>query len=414
MFRQIFNAYKTSFTGLSRESWLLSVVILINRCGYMAVPFMGLYITQSLHRPISDAGFVITLFGVGAILGAAVGGKLTDVFGFRPVQIFSSLIGGVLFLIFSVVQDFTILCALSLLISFFYDAFRPANFAAIAAYAKPGQETRAYSLNRLATNIGFSFGITIGGVIASINYRWLFVVDGVITILVGLAIFLLLPAIKGYRKAVKDKLVGVVVRKPWSDFVFIKFLFITTIFTTCFFLMFRVVPVFLKEEWHINEANIGLILGVNGFIIALLEMIMISKLENKRSPVFYIVTGVLIVGLSFAVLVIPKVMPIVIALFSVICFTFGEMLSIPFINTFVIKRSNEFNRGLYAGGYMICWSVAQIVAPWAGFYIAEKFNYNTLFICISGMLFVCAYGYSLLNFKEEVVASESEEYSLNN
>ncbi len=401
MFHQIFIAYKTSFTGLSRESWLLSIVIFFNRCGYMAVPFMGLYVTQSLHRTILDAGFVITLFGVGAILGAAAGGKLTDMFGFRPVQIFSSIIGGGLFLAFSQINDFTTLCIMSLLISFFYDAFRPANFAAIAAYSKPGQETRAYSLNRLATNIGFSFGITIGGLIASINYKLLFVVDGVVSILVGLAIFFLLPSIKGYRKAVKEKLVGIVVRKPWKDILFIKFLLLTTIFSTCFFLMFRVVPVFFKEEWHINEATIGLILGVNGFIIAMLEMVMISKLENKRSPIFYIVTGVLIIGVSFAVLMIPKFLPVVIALLSVICFTLGEMFSIPFINTFVIKRSNEFNRGLYAGGYMMSWSVAQVVAPVAGFYLAENYGYSNFFICTTLMLFLCAYGYSTLNFKEE-------------
>src|SRR6218665_1635647 len=123
MFQQIINAYKTSFSGLSRETWLLSCVILLNRCGYMAVPFMGLYVTQSLHRPESDAGIVISLFGIGAILGAAAGGKLTDMFGFRPVQIFSSIIGGALFLGFSQVTNFNTLCILALFISFFYDAF---------------------------------------------------------------------------------------------------------------------------------------------------------------------------------------------------------------------------------------------------------------------------------------------------
>jgi predicted MFS family arabinose efflux permease len=401
MFRQIFNAYKTSFTGLSKESWLLSIVIFVNRCGYMATPFMGLYATQSLHLSLSQAGLLISLFGAGAFLGAAVGGKITDMFGFRPVQIWSSIIGGIFFLAFSQVTDFTTLCVLSLLISFFYDAFRPANFAAIAAYAKPGQETRAYSLNRLATNIGFSFGITIGGLIASYSYRLLFVVDGVVSVLVGLAIFLLLPKVKGYRKAVKEKLVGVVVRKPWADLLFVKFLLLTVIFSTCFFLMFRVVPVFFKEEWHIDEATIGLMLGINGFIIALFEMVMISKLENKRSPLFYIVLGVVVTGLSFAVLMLPGNLPIMVGLISIICFTFGEMFSIPFINTFVIKRSNEFNRGQYAAGYMMCWSIAQVVAPVAGFYIAENYSYNTLFISIAIMLFACAYGYSTLNFKEE-------------
>lgn len=400
MLQQIFNTYKNSFSGLSKETWLLSCVILLNRCGYMAVPFMGLYITQSLNRPESDAGIVISLFGVGAIAGAAAGGKLTDMFGFRPVQILSSIIGGVLFLFFSQIDNFTLLCIMSVLISFFYDAFRPANFTAIAAYAAPGKETRSYSLNRLATNIGFSFGITIGGLIASINYKLLFIVDGVVSILVGIAILLLLPVVKGFRKAAIEKAKDIVVRKPWQDSVFIKFVLLTTVFATCFFLMFRVVPVFYKQEWHIDEAVIGLILGVNGAMIALLEMILISKIENKRSPKFYIVTGVLIVSVSFAFLMLPKSLPIVLALLSIIGFTFGEMFSMPFINTFVIKRSNEFNRGQYAAGFSIAWSIAQIT-PVAGFYLAEKLGYNVLWITSAVMLLFCAYGYNKLNFEQE-------------
>ncbi|MGF1922757.1 MAG: MFS transporter [Bacteroidia bacterium] len=400
MLQQIFSIYKTSFSGLSRETWLLSIVIFINRCGYMAVPFMGLYVTQSLHRSDRDAGLIILFFGVGSILGAAAGGKLTDMVGFRPVQIFSSLIGGAFFLAFSLVRDFNVLCGLALLISFFYDAFRPANFTAIAAYASPGNETRSYSLNRLATNVGWAFGISMGGIIASYNYQFLFIVDGVVSILVGVAIFFLLPAIKGFRKAVKERIVGVVVRKPWQDPPFIKFVLLTTIFASCFFLMFRVVPVFFKKVWHLDESLIGIILGVNGVIIALLEMIMISKIENKRSVLFYIVSGVLVVGFSFACLMLPKFMPLVVALISVICFTFGEMLSIPFINTIIIKRSNEFNRGQYAAGYTVAWSIAQVIGPISGFYIADQFGYNPLWIGITLILFLCAYGYSrnLRNF----------------
>ena len=94
MLRKIVTVYKESFSGLSRESWVLSIVMFINRSSSMAVPFMSLYMTQYLHRPASDAGIIIALFGVGSIAGAAVGGKLTDMIGFRSVQIFSSIIGG--------------------------------------------------------------------------------------------------------------------------------------------------------------------------------------------------------------------------------------------------------------------------------------------------------------------------------
>lgn len=400
MFSRILNAYKTSFSGLSRQTWILSLVILVNRCGFMAVPFMGLYVTQALHRPESDAGIIISLFGVGSILGAAAGGKLTDVFGYRPVQILASLIGGLFFLLFAMVEDFTLLCGLAVVISFFSEAFRPANYAAIASYAAEGTETRSYSLNRLANNIGWAFGISMGGIIASYNYKLLFIVDGSVSVLVAIVIFLLLPAKNIQSKTAQEK--GEMnARKPWKDVLYIKFLILCAMFTTCAFLMFRVVPVFYKEVWHLNEALIGIILGINGVVIALIEMVMISKIENKRSPIFYIVVGVIIVCFSFGVLMLPKVFPIALAIISILLFTFGEMLSLPFFNTFVVKRSNEYNRGIYAAGYTLSWSVAQVIGPTSGFYIAEKFGYNTLWVGITVLLLVCAYFFSKLKLTEE-------------
>lgn len=400
MFSRILNAYKTSFSGLSRQTWILSIVILVNRCGFMAVPFMGLYVTQALHRPESDAGIIISLFGAGSIAGAAAGGKFTDMFGYRPVQILASLIGGLFFLLFAMVEDFTWLCILAVVISFFSEAFRPANYAAIASYAAAGTETRSYSLNRLANNIGWAFGISMGGIIASYNYKLLFIVDGSVSILVAVVIFMFLPAKKVIPKtAIVQKQMNV--RKPWKDVLYIKFLVLCAMFTTCAFLMFRVVPVFYKEVWHLNEALIGIILGINGVLIALVEMVMISKIENKRSPIFYIVLGVIIVSFSFLVLMLPKSFPIVLAVVSILLFTFGEMFSLPFFNTFVVKRSNEHNRGIYAAGYTLSWSVAQVVGPTSGFYIAEKFGYNVLWIAITVLLLLCAYFFSKLKLSED-------------
>ena len=400
MFSRILNAYKTSFSGLSRQTWILSIVILINRCGFMAVPFMGLYVTQALHRPESDAGIIISLFGAGSIAGAAAGGKFTDMFGYRPVQILASLIGGLFFLLFATVENFTWLCVLAVVISFFSEAFRPANYAAIASYATEGTETRSYSLNRLANNIGWAFGISMGGIIASYNYKLLFIVDGSVSILVAIVIFFLLPAKKVVRKtATEQKQMNV--RKPWNDLPYIKFLLLCAMFTTCFFLMFRVVPVFYKEVWHLDESLIGIILGLNGVVIALMEMVMISKIENKKSPIFYIVMGVIIVCFSFAVLMLPKFVPVVLAVISILLFTFGEMFSLPFFNTFVVKRSNEYNRGIYAAGYTLSWSVAQVIGPTSGFYIAEKFGYNTLWIGVTVLLLICAYFFSRLKLTED-------------
>jgi predicted MFS family arabinose efflux permease len=396
LLKEISNTYKQSFTGLSRETWILSIVMLINRSGYMAVPFMGLFVTQSLHRPASDAGLIITLFGLGSILGSAAGGKLTDVVGFRPVQVVAAIVSGVFFLVFANVTHFHTLCVLAVVISFFSEAFRPANFAAIAAYAKPGLETRSYSLNRLAVNIGWAVGVSMGGLIASYDYKMLFFVDGIVSIIAGLCILWFLPKIKGYRKAIKEKTKDLVVRKPWQDLVFIKFILLSTVFIICAFLVFRVVPVFFKEVWKIDEFMIGLILGLNGIIIALFEMVMIHKIEKKRSPIFFIIVGVFFIAACFLVLLLPFGHPVALGSLCIVLFTIGEMFALPFINTFVMNRSNEFNRGLYAAGYMLCWSIAQLVGPTAGFFIAENYGYNILWMVISGMLLVCSYFYYLM------------------
>ena len=396
LLKEISANYKNSFTGLSRETWVLSLVMLINRSGYMAVPFMGLFVTQSLHRSASDAGFIITLFGLGSILGAAAGGKLTDVIGFRPVQIVASAVSGIFFIFFASITHFHTLCVLAVVISFFSESFRPANFAAIAAYAKPGLQTRSYSLNRLATNIGWAVGVSLGGIIASYDYRLLFYVDGTVSILAGLGILFFLPRIKGYRKAVQEKVKGIIVRKPWEDWIFIKFLLMSTLFVVCFFLMFRVVPVFLKQVWKIDEFLIGLILGLNGIIIAIFEMVMIHKIENKRSPVFFIIIGVFFIAGSFLVLLLPFPAPVLLGALSMIFFTIGEMFALPFINTFVMSRASEFNRGQYAAGYMLCWSIAQVVGPTAGFFIAERYGYNLLWVLLSCLLLFCAYMYKTI------------------
>jgi MFS family permease len=396
LLKEISANYKNSFTGLSRETWILSIVMLINRSGYMAVPFMGLFVTQSLHRSASDAGFIITLFGLGSILGAAAGGKLTDVIGFRPVQIVASVVSGIFFIFFANITHFHTLCILAVVISFFSESFRPANFAAIAAYAKPGLQTRSYSLNRLATNIGWAVGVSMGGIIASYDYRLLFYVDGIVSILAGLGILFFLPRIKGYRKAVQEKIKGITVRKPWEDWVFIKFLLMSTLFVICFFLMFRVVPVFLKQVWKIDEFMIGLILGLNGIIIAIFEMVMIHKIENKRSPIFFIIVGVFFIASSFLVLLLPFPVPILLGSLSMIFFTVGEMFALPFINTFVMSRANEFNRGQYAAGYMLCWSIAQVVGPTTGFFIAERYGYNLLWMLLTCLLLFCAYMYKTM------------------
>jgi predicted MFS family arabinose efflux permease len=324
------------------------------------------------------------------------GGYLTDKWGFRPVQMFSLVLSGIFFVLFGMVSDFTVLCFLIVALSFFVEAFKPANITAIAAYSKRENLTRSYALNRLAMNIGFGFGTSVGGILAAINYHLLFWVDGVVYVLAGLLILVMLPKRKVNREIIEVSQTQSGTQSPWRDAFFVRFLIMVSLYMICFSLLFRFVPVYWKEQMHIGESTIGILLGMNGLVIALFEMVLIQNLRDRRPDFYYIIAGTVFSGFAFIMLLIPAVAPIVLAAATVLLFTTGEMLALPYISTFVMSRSAEENRGKYSAAYSVSQSGAQIFGPAAGGLIAAEWGYNALWFVLVLISFACAIGFKAL------------------
>ena len=396
MLRNTAELYRNAYTGLNKESWYLSFVMLINRSGTMVLPFMTMYCTQQLHYTIAQAGLVMAMFGAGSIAGAFIGGRLTDRFGFYPVQLWALFSGGVLFICTGFLTMLPVLCAGTFLLSLCNDAFRPANSAAVAAYSNPDNRTRSYSLNRLAVNLGWAAGGSIGGVLASIDYHLLFWVDGITNISAAFLMLWMLPPVKkSVRGAAMQKAKPVSV-SAYRDRHFLMFLALSTCFAVCFFQNFTMLPVFFKTEWHLDEKLIGLLMAANGLIIVLFEMVIIHRLEGRRTHLSYVKYGVFLCGISFAILnFLPS--GVATAFMSILLITFGEMLSMPFMNSFWIVRTTEHNRGEYAALYTIAWSVAQILAPVLGSVIVYLYGYDPLWWLITALCIITSVNYFFLN-----------------
>ena len=135
----------------------------------MVVPFMTMYLTQHYGVTIEKAGFVMSLFGLGAIIGSLTGGKLVDSIGYYYVQLFALIFGGTMFIILGQVHSYTGICISTFILAILNESFRPANTVAIAHYSKEQNRTRSYSLNRLAINLGWAVGGALGGILASFN-----------------------------------------------------------------------------------------------------------------------------------------------------------------------------------------------------------------------------------------------------
>ena len=171
------NLYRNAYTGLTRRMWLLALVMLINRSGTMVLAFMTLYINH-IGYSTKQAGFVVAVYGLGSLAGAFLGGKISDRYGFYYTQFFSLLCGGILFITLGLMQSYVSICMCTFFLSLVNESFRPANATAIAHYSTPQNRTQAFSIVRLAINLGWGIGGALGGFLASVNYHLLFWVDG--------------------------------------------------------------------------------------------------------------------------------------------------------------------------------------------------------------------------------------------
>ena len=64
-----------------------------------------------------------------------------------------------------------------------------------------------------------------------------------------------------------------------------------------------------------------------------------------------------------------------------IIITAGEMLMFPFVNTFWVSRSNEYNRGQYAALFAMSFALGQVLAPTFGSQIVQHSGYTCSMVC---------------------------------
>lgn len=369
--------YKNSYSGIPRPAWWLALVMFVNRSGTMVIPFLTVYLTDKGFS-LTEAGYVMGAFGLGAVVGGYIGGRLTDRFGSFYIQFFSLFINGVFFILLGQMQTLAQYAACIFLLSSLGEAFRPANAAAIAAYSNETNRIRCYSLNRLAINLGWSIGPAVGGVLASISYTYLFWADGLTCMAASFLLFAGLSPARDKGRQTKKAKANSSAMSPYKDKPFLQGMFYLFLIGLTFFQLFSVIPAYYKTELKLNEATIGWILAMNGLLIAAIEMVLVYKLEHRRSSLLYITTGSLLMGVSFLTLVAGK--SITVAVVAMIIVTFGEMFLFPFMNNFWLRRSAENNRGQYAAVYTMSFSAATVLAPTLATQLAAWLDFSTLWV----------------------------------
>lgn len=404
MFQRTIDLYRSSFSGLSREVWLLSLVLLINRAGSMVIPFLTVFLTGQRGYSLQDAGVVMSSYGFGSIVGSYVGGWFTDRTGFYRVQLWTLIGSGLCFWVVGQLDTIVTMSIGIFVLSMVTDAFRPANQAAIAYFSTKDTLSRSYGLLRLAINLGFALGPVVGGwLIAGLGYAALFWANGLTCLFAAIAYKLSFPKRIESVQAAKDEEKAMDAlpasdRSAYRDWLFLFFVLLISLQAIAFMQFFSVLPVYFKQDWQYTELQIGYLFTLNGLLIAAVEMPLVHVAERRARILPIIAFGGLLVGLSFVVLAGfgGSLWP---AVFFIVIITFGEMLSMPFMNTWVAARAPIARRGEYMGLQSIAWALAFIIAPSFGLAWAERWGFEGLLWVMGAVGLLSGLGFLLVEKK---------------
>lgn len=396
--KKIIQIYIDSYKGLSTASWMLAIVMLINRSGSMVLPFLGVYMTKELHFSQQNTGYVLACFGIGSIIGTTVGGWITDKIGNYKVQYLSLLASIPVFIMLPHFTSVVSLALMMLLQSAVSEMFRPANSVAITMYAKPENITRAFSLNRMAVNLGFSIGPAMGGILAAISYTLLFYVNATAAFIAAIVFIYFFRGRKTNKELLLEQesleelneIKEVSNKSPYKDKMFLIYSVFCTLYSIAFLQLFSTLPLFYEEIVGMNEVQIGLVLGYSGLLIFLTEMLLVYLAERVftiRETIFY---GVLISALGYGILAFDHSLITIYISMTILCAS--EMLAMPFTSTVTAMRAGNKNKGAYMGVNGLTFAIGFIISPLLGTKVATVFGYNTLWIGTAALVFVAALG----------------------
>ena len=369
---------------MPRLVWVLFAGTLVNRFGSFVFVFLALYLKGKGYSA-PEIGLAMGAYGVGAIGASLVGGWLADRFGRRNSIVLSMVLSATAMLGLSQAQGYGVLLFLIGLAGFCAEMYRPAATALIADVTTPAQRVTAFSVYRLAINLGFAVGPAVGGLIAHRSFFLLFVGDAVTSLVyAGIALAMIPNRVVEHHSQGERRSA---VRAIAHDTSFLAYLGATLMASMVFMQHVSGYPLQMDAYGHSSRVY-GLLISINGLLICLVELPLTTFTRRRRARTM-MMTGMIVFGAAFVATGFVSTIPLLAA--AVVVWTIGEMFYFPVAAAHIAAVSPPDMRGRYQGAWGIAWGLGAVVGPVVGTMVFA-WNPRALWLACGG----CAVAGSLL------------------
>ena len=384
-----------------RLFWVLVAVSFIDRIGgTLLFPFFALYITQKFNVGMTQAGILLGMSSLFGLIGSTIGGALTDKFGRKQLILFGLIFSAISTLGFGLVNEFSVLFPMMVVVGLLSSVAHPAHDAMIADILPEKQRQEGFGILRVVGNLAWIIGPTIGGFVANINFFYLFVIDSVISCIVAAIIFRVIPETKPEPHAHEEHqsflqtLVGY--RVVFRDFAFMAFMVAGLLMMVVYQQMYSSLSVYLRDNHSINPSGYGFLMTTSAITVVIFQF-WVSRLIKYRPPFLMMAIGTVFYMIGFALFGV--VTAYFLFALNIVIITIGEMIIMPTSQAIATNFAPEAMRGRYMAIFGLSWAIPATIGPGAAGYILDNYNPNLLWYIGGGLCALSVLAYYALHLR---------------
>jgi len=375
-------------TGFERAFWVANFTELFERLAYYgASAVLAIYLSEQLHFSKEVTGWMMGTFGFVVWFLPVLGGTLADRFGFRRALMFAYLVMTVGYFLMGSLSagwmqparralgDKSLIFCILMIPAMGPALVKPCVVGTTARASADNVRTLGYSIYYTLVNIGGTLGPVVGWLVRErlgLGAERVFRVSSVSVFLMFCVtiIFFREPTRSGEKQvpslaaAIRNTVVAL------SNFRFVLFLLIFSIFYIVFWQEFISMPLFLRGYVD-PHASTDLVLATDGLTVICFQLLVTHLTRNM--PAFRAMTlGLIITSVSWLILALHPTMVGLVA--SLVVLALGEITQSARYYDYISRLAPPGQQGLYMGCAFLPIGIGYLIAGPLGGYLLHEFG----------------------------------------
>lgn len=372
----MFDRFRGTINEYPGRFWVLVSAAFVDRVGSTLIfPFFSLYITRKFEVGMTEAGVLFAIFSITGFIGNMLGGALSDRFGRRGSMIFGLVFSAVSSIAMGLVNDLSVFYGLAVVVGLLSEIGGPAQGAMVADLLPEEKRAEGFGVLRVAGNLAWIVGPTIGGILATRSYLMLFVLDAVSSIITAIIVYRLIPETMPERApgdsapSILETLGGYA--RVAADRLFLTFVVASMLMTVVYIQMYSTLAVYLRDVHGLPEQLFGTLLSMNALVVVISQFWVSRKLKG-RPPLLMMAAGTAFYMIGFSLYGVVTTYPWF--LMAMLVITAGEMIVIPIGQAVVARLAPADKRGRYMAFFALSWTLPSAIGPWGAGMIMDHFD----------------------------------------